>query len=93
MKKIMRTTIHITEKARTAYIRMIRRYGIRAAVSAGIILLDRLTPEERENIIDEANSISPLDSAKKAAQEDEAAAARASRARPRKRGRLLPKGP
>ena len=55
MRKKIRTTIEISEVARSAYLKMIKRYGIRSAVSAGIVLLEKLTPKEREKIIDMIN--------------------------------------
>ena len=55
MRKKIRTTIEISEVARSAYLKMIKRYGIRSAVSAGIILLSKLSPKEREKIIDLIN--------------------------------------
>jgi len=55
MVKKLRTTIEIAEVARKAYLQMIKRYGIRSAVSAGILLLSKLTPKEREKIIDSIN--------------------------------------
>lgn len=55
MAKKIRTTIEISEVARSAYLKMIKRYGIRSAVSAGIILLAKLSPKEREKIIDLIN--------------------------------------
>jgi len=55
MGKKIRTTIEISEVARSAYLKMIKRYGIRSAVSAGVILLAKLSPKEREKIIDLIN--------------------------------------
>lgn len=53
MTKAKRTTIEIAEAAKAAFQRMIARYGIRLSVSAGIILLDKLSPQDREAVIDE----------------------------------------
>ena len=55
MAKLLKTTIHITETARSAYLRMSSRYSAKLSVSAGIMLLSRLKAEDRERIIDEAN--------------------------------------
>jgi len=55
MVKKIRTTIEISEVARSAYLKMIKRYGIRSAVSAGVMLLAKLSAKEREKIIDLIN--------------------------------------
>ncbi len=63
----MRTTIEITAPALDAYKRMTARYSIKNAVSAAIMALAKMTPEERESQIDEAVFM-PEDKIKDAAE-------------------------
>ncbi len=41
----------------SAYRRMVKRYGVKAAASAGFLLLDKLDASTREHAVDEANGI------------------------------------
>ena len=52
-----RTTIEISDSVRDIYEKLKKRYNIRSVVSAGVLLLSRLSPEEREKVIDEANGL------------------------------------
>ncbi len=51
-----RTTVEITQSASDAYKQLSARYGIKATVSAGVILLNELSAEDREIAIDKAIS-------------------------------------
>jgi len=90
MSKLLKTTIQITDVARTAYLRLTGRYSGKLAVSAGLLLLDRLDSQERERIIDEANGIIVQDEAqieadRKMAEADHAIALKAGKRKQRKR--------
>ena len=60
MPRPNRTSIEIAHEIRAVYDRLTRRYGIRNAISAGLLLLDRLTPAEREKVIDETKRLASL---------------------------------
>ncbi len=55
-KKRPKTTVEFQANILTSYQRMVGRYGVKTAVSAGILLLERLTPVDREKIIDEVST-------------------------------------
>ena len=53
----MRTTIELTDIVKSVYTQLTTRYGVRSAVSAGILLLSKLSSQEREDAVDEANGV------------------------------------
>lgn len=56
-----KTTIQITKSVLDVYDRMVSRYGVTVAVCAGILLLDKLNPEDREKHIDSVNALCASD--------------------------------
>ena len=83
--KSLKTSIHITEAATASYKRMSARYSAKLAVSAGVLLLDRLKAEDRERIIDEVNGVSEKDAeSRRQARVDEDGVAKRAKARSRK---------
>jgi hypothetical protein len=56
-----KTTIQVTTSVLPVYDKLVARYGVTVAVSAGILLLDSLKPEEREEWIDKVNLMCDTD--------------------------------
>ena len=52
-RNISKSSFEIMPSVAELYHQMVSRYGIRMAVSAGILALSKLTPEEREVLVDE----------------------------------------
>ena len=53
------TTVYLTEKARKILTRLEVRDSIKNVVSAGVLLFDRLSPDDKQAIIEEANGFDP----------------------------------
>ncbi|MCE5184545.1 MAG: hypothetical protein LLF76_00270 [Planctomycetaceae bacterium] len=58
---LYKTTILVTKSALKNYNRMVNRYSVTTAVTAGVVVLDSLDPAERESWIDRINEMAEAD--------------------------------
>lgn len=58
---LFKTTIQVTKSMLKTYNRMVNRYSVTTAVSAGIAILNSLEPAERETWVDKINEMAAAD--------------------------------
>lgn len=67
MASKQQTTVNLTEKAQLIKVDLAPLFGLKNILSAGLILMDRLSADEQKAIIAEANGIEYVEPAEKAA--------------------------